>query len=335
MDLNRRSVLRYTWIGLLTGLLGTLLAKSSSVATFILRQIYAKPPRDTKLVTPNDNFYTVSYASIPGMDINSWSLSIDGLVGKRIVLTYKDILSRPYIEKAVTLECIENEIGGDKMSNALWRGIPLSSLLREAQAEDRVYKVVLKGADGYSDSITYYYAMNNDVMLAYKMNGMELPLEHGYPLRAIVPGIYGMKNVKWLREIELADNNYLGYWQTRGWSDEAYINIQSRIDDPGLYQTIRDKNYTIKGIAFAGDEGISKVEISIDGGRSWNVALIEDTISQYAWIKWRYLWNIPESGEYSMVVRATDMKGRLQTAEESNSFPNGTTGLHNIIVDVV
>jgi DMSO/TMAO reductase YedYZ molybdopterin-dependent catalytic subunit len=335
MDLNRRRFLRYTGIGLITGLLGTLLAKSSSVATFILRKIYARPPRDTKLVTPIDNFYTVSYASIPGMAINNWSLSIDGLVGKRMVLTYKDILSMPYIEKAVTLECIENEVGGDKMSNAFWRGIRLSALLKGAGAEDRAYKVVFKGTDGYSDSITYYYAMNNDVMLAYKMNGFDLPLEHGYPLRAIVPGIYGMKNVKWLREIELVDTNYLGYWQTRGWSDNADINIQSRIDDPGYFQTIGDNNYTIKGIAFAGDEGISKVEVSTDGGRSWNEALIEDTISQYAWIKWRYLWNIPKSGEYSLVVRATDMKGRLQTKEESNPYPNGTTGLHKIVVDAV
>ncbi|MBI5745767.1 MAG: molybdopterin-dependent oxidoreductase [Nitrospirae bacterium] len=335
MDFDRRRFLKYSVIGLGIGFLATAITKSSSVATFILKKIYAKPSRNTNLLTPNDNFYTVSYTSIPGMDINSWSLSVAGFVGKGLNLRYSDILKRPYIEKAVTLECIENEIGGDKMSNALWRGIPLSSLLREAEAEDRVYKVVFKGADGYSDSITYYYAMNNDVMLAYKMNGMDLPMEHGYPLRAIVPGIYGMKNVKWLREIELTDNNYLGYWQTRGWSDNAHVNIQSRIDDPGYFQTIRDNNYTIKGIAFAGDEGISKVEVSTDGGRSWNEALIEETISQYAWIKWRYIWNIPKSGEYSMVVRATDMKGRLQTAEESNSYPNGTTGLHTIFVDVV
>lgn len=335
MDFSRRRFLKYTGIGLGVGLLGTLFTKSSSVAIFIIKKIYARPPKDTKLLTPNDNFYTVSYASIPGMDIDNWSLLISGFVGKRLVLTYNDILKRPYIEKAVTLECIENEIGGDKMSNALWRGIPLSSLLREVRAEDRVYKGVFKGADGYSDSITYYYAMNNDVILAYKMNGMDLPLEHGYPLRAIVPGIYGMKNVKWLREIELVDSNYLGHWQTRGWSDEAYINIQSRIDDPGLYQTIRDKKYTIKGIAFAGDEGISKVEVSTDSGNSWNDVVIDDTISQYSWVKWRYNWNIPKEGEYSILVRATDLKGRLQTKEEGNPYPNGTTGLHKIIVDAV
>ena len=335
MEFNRRNFLKYSGIGLCIGLLGTFILKSSAVATFVLKKIYSRPPRNTKLLTPNDTFYTVSYASIPGMDITNWSLSVAGFAGRRLNLTYADILKMPYVEKGVTLECIENEIGGDKMSNALWRGIPLSSLLREAEAEDRVYKVVFKGADGYSDSITYYYAMNNDVILAYKMNGMDLPMEHGYPLRAIVPGIYGMKNVKWLREIELVDSNYLGYWQTKGWSDEAYINIQSRIDDPGLYQTIKDKDYTIKGIAFAGAAGIMKVEISTDGGASWNEAIIEDTISQYSWVKWRYHWNIPKTGEYSVVVRATDLKGRLQTQEESNSYPNGTTGFHKINIDVV
>lgn len=335
MDFNRRRFLKYTGIGLGVGILGALLTKGGSLATFIIKKIYAKPPRDTKLLTQNDNFYTVSYASIPGMDISTWSLTVTGFVGNRLNLRYSDILKKPHIEKAVTLECIENEIDGEKMSNALWRGIPLSSLLKEAGVEDRVYKVVFRGADGYSDGITYYYAMNNDVILAYKMNGIDLPLEHGYPLRAIVPGIYGMKNVKWLREIELVDYNYLGYWQTRGWSDEAYINIKSRIDDPGFYQTIHDKSYTLKGIAFAGDDGISKVEVSTDGGHSWREATIEDTISQYSWVKWRYRWDIPKSGEYSIAVRATDMKGRLQAKEESNPYPNGTTGLHKIIVDAV
>jgi len=187
-------------------------------------------------------------------------------------------------------------------------------------------------ADGYSDSFPVKRAMAGDVLVAYKMNGVSLPEAHGFPARIIVPGIYGMKHVQWLTEIELVDHDYQGYYQKQGWSDDAIVKTMSRIDLPGHGETIQGRDYTVRGLAFAGMRGIQQVEVSTDGGKSWQLATLDPAISPYAWVFWFYPWMIPSPGRYTIVVRATDGTGRLQSSVEQKPAPDGATGQHEITV---
>ena len=189
-------------------------------------------------------------------------------------------------------------------------------------------------ADGYSDNFPFKRAMAGDVLVAYKMNGVPLPDAHGFPARIIVPGIYGMKHVQWLTKIELVDHDYQGYYQKQGWSDDAIVKTMSRIDLPGHGETLRQRDYTVKGLAFAGTRRIRQVEVSTDGGKSWQLATLEPAISPYAWVFWFYRWMIPSPGRYTIVVRATDGTGRMQTSVEQKPAPDGAAGMHGIAVTV-
>jgi DMSO/TMAO reductase YedYZ molybdopterin-dependent catalytic subunit len=176
--------------------------------------------------------------------------------------------------------------------------------------------------------------MQDDVMLAFLMNGEKLPKEHGFPIRLLVPGLYGIKNVKWIVEIEVYPGDYQGYWQRKGWTDDGTIKIFSRIDSPGHYQTLRGQEQLFRGIAFGGPNSISKVELSFDAGRTWNECEIERPMSPYSWVIWNYQWRPPKAGKFQTVVRATDTKGQLQIAEIVRPQPAGASGLHTIIADV-
>jgi DMSO/TMAO reductase YedYZ molybdopterin-dependent catalytic subunit len=176
--------------------------------------------------------------------------------------------------------------------------------------------------------------MQDDVMLAFLMNGEKLPKEHGFPIRLLVPGLYGIKNVKWIVEIEVYPGDYQGYWQRKGWTDDGTIKIFSRIDSPGHYQTLRGAEQKFRGIAFGGPNSISKVELSFDAGRTWNECEIEKPMSPYSWVIWNYTWKPPQRGKFQTVVRATDTKGQLQIAEIVRPQPAGASGLHTIITDV-
>jgi hypothetical protein len=166
------------------------------------------------------------------------------------------------------------------------------------------------------------------------MNGEKLPKEHGFPLRLIVPGLYGIKNVKWIHEIEVYPGDYLGYWQRKGWTDDGTIKIFSRIDSPGHYQTLRGGEQTFRGIAFGGPNTISKVELSFDAGRTWNDCRIEPPMSSYSWVIWSYTWKPPQPGRYQTVVRAVDTKGQLQIAELVRPQPAGASGYHTIVTEI-
>jgi len=306
---------------------------------YFLKTFLSLPPRNTSPITPNPDFYVYDLGRmskmIQGLDYSGWTLNLTGLVKKPMVLTREMIIERPFQESVVTLECIENPVGGETISNAVWRGIPLRDLLFDSGIRSQAKKVIFRAADGYSDSITLTRAMTGDVLLAYAMNGADLPPEHGFPIRAIVPGIYGMKNVKWIMEIEVTDLDYLGYWQQRGWSDDAVIGIMSRIDRPGAYQELTGLKHDIRGIAFGGSAGIGRVEVSTDGGRKWRPARLEPPLSPYTWVLWRYDWPVSRPGIYRLTVRAADRTGRLQSEEYTRGFPNGSTGLHAITVEVV
>jgi DMSO/TMAO reductase YedYZ molybdopterin-dependent catalytic subunit len=295
-------------------------------------------------ITPTYLFYRIDINPIiPQVDSKSWNLTIKGLVEKPITVNYDQIRSMPSVQEYVTLECISNKIGGDLISTALWKGVRLSQLLEKAVIKPNVKYVVFRCADGYDVGIPLEKSQMEGAILAYDMNYAPLTAKHGFPVRAIVPGLYGMMNPKWLTEIELVDTVYQGYWQRLGWSNIAQDNAGSSILIPGqaparqrfrtLDETV-DSSYggkvPIAGIAFAGTRGISKVEVSTDGGSTWKTAQIKDPLSKYTWVLWTAGYVPPNQENYKIVVRATDKSGKTQTTEMNPPFPNGATGFHTI-----
>lgn len=308
--------------------------------TFLLKTFLGRPPRNTPFITPNDDFYVVNYSEsayllIKDLVPERWQLLVGGRVRRPLTLTPAELHRWPQHEITVTLECIENPVGGDSIGNALWRGVPLAAVLERAVPESNAVDVVFKAADGYSDSIPLERALTGDVLLAHTMNGEPLPRAHGFPLRAIVPGVYGIKNVKWITEIELAATDHQGYWQQRGWSDVGLIPVTSRIDQPGAYQEVRLGSQRVRGIAFGGAAGISRVEVSADGGRSWRPTVLAPTPSPYAWVHWTFDWAPTRPGAQELAVRAFDASGTAQIVSRRRAFPDGPTGLHGITVDVI
>jgi len=295
-------------------------------------------------ITPTYLFYRIDINPIiPQVDSKTWNLTIKGLVEKPITINYDQIRSMPSVQEYVTLECISNKIGGDLISTALWKGVRLSQLLEKAVIKPNVKYVVFRCADGYDVGVPIEKSQMEGAILAYEMNYAPLTAKHGFPVRAIVPGLYGMMNPKWLTEIELVDTVYLGYWQRLGWSNIAQDNAGSSILIPGqaparqrfrtLDETV-DSSYggkvPIAGIAFAGTRGISKVEVSTDGGSTWKTALIKDPLSKYTWVLWTAGYIPPNQENYKIVVRATDKSGKTQTTDMNPPFPNGATGFHTI-----
>jgi len=295
-------------------------------------------------ITPTYLFYRIDINPIiPQVDSKSWNLTIKGLVEKPITVNYDQIRSMPSVQEYVTLECISNKIGGDLISTALWKGVRLSQLLEKAVIKPNVKYVVFRCADGYDVGIPLEKSQMEGAILAYDMNYAPLTAKHGFPVRAIVPGLYGMMNPKWLTEIELVDTVYQGYWQRLGWSNIAQDNAGSSILIPGqaparqrfrtLDETV-DSSYggkvPIAGIAFAGTRGISKVEVSTDGGTTWKTAQIKDPLSKYTWVLWTAGYIPPNQENYKIVVRATDKSGKTQTTDMNPPFPNGATGFHTI-----
>ncbi len=300
----------------------------------ILDRLFHEPARVRPAITPNDEFYVTSYRSPPDIRAEQWSLSIKGLVEKPFALTYSQLLERPTTSAVVTLECVGNGVAADAISTAQWAGVPLKSLLEETGASAQAVDVVFRAADGYSDSLPLARAMAGDVLVAHRMNGVPLPRGHGFPARIIVPGIYGMKNVQWLTEIELVGEDYRGYYQQKGWSDSAVIKTSSHIDLPGHGGVVKGREALMQGFAFAGTRGIEKVELSMDGGESWRESVLEPELAPAAWRFWSYRWELPKPERYPLAVRATDGTGRLQATEEQAAFPDGATGLHEITVSV-
>lgn len=314
--------------------LGLSLAPVSAPAGLLERIFGQREAKLTSPITSNEDFYVTSYRSPPTIRINDWSLSVSGLVERPMVLTYDQFMAKPSTAQVVTLECVGNTVAGEFISTAEWAGISLRSLLEECGAGEQAHDIVFHGADGFSDSIRYERAMDNDVMIAHSMNGVTLPQGHGFPARAIVPGHYGMKSVQWLTRVEVVAHDYKGYYQQKGWTEEAVVKTMSRIDVPGHGSTVRGLHQKIEGLAFAGARGIRHVEISTDGGEHWLAANLTPSLSPYAWRFWNYDWTVSAPSRYTLVVRATDGAGSLQTSVEQEPAPDGATGLHDITVTV-
>ena len=283
-------------------------------------------------VTNNNSFYRVAIDIFdPNVSQSEWSLTLSGLVSNPKSYSASDLLSLPRAQEFSTFICVSNLVNGGLISNAQWGGVRLSDLFADAGGvSSGATYVVFHSADGYTVGIPIAKALEPSAILAYEMNGLPLPQRHGFPLRAVIPGLYGMMSAKWIRQVELSDSVYLGYWQTRGWSNDATVQTASfiRIPQDGASVSLSQNKGTVMigGVAFAGDRGISKVEVSLDGGKTWEEATLKPPASNLSWALWAYEWTPPSTGQYVVYARATDGKNQLQTADVSYSFPSGATG---------
>lgn len=327
----------------------------SSISQLLPKQLRTRPPgfEDPRLtplldseVTPTYLFYRIDINPIvPEVDAATWALTVKGQVNNPFSINYEQIKAMPSVEEYATLQCVSNKIGGDLISTALWKGVRLKDILSKAQLRPGAKYIAFRCYDGYDVGIPLERGLLEGTILAYDMNLAPLTAEHGYPVRAIVPGLYGMMNPKWITEIEVVDDIYEGYWQRNGWTNDAREATHSFIAIPGQAQ-IRDRfmnldllninpipgqRLPIAGVAFAGDRGISKVEVSTDGGVTWKSASIKDPLSNYTWVLWTTGFT-PSAGpgNYKIVVRATDKTGKVQTVNIRPPFPDGATGYHMI-----
>jgi DMSO/TMAO reductase YedYZ molybdopterin-dependent catalytic subunit len=285
----------------------------------------------TPEVTPTNEFYVVSKNLIdPEPDGGTWRLQVGGATAQTLVMNYDDMLAMPSQEQYTTMQCISNEVGGELIGNALWRGVPLRDLIEQAGPLPAAHHVFLRCVDGYTDSIPLDFAMRPQTLLAYQMNGEPLTSKHGFPLRLLTPGKYGMKHPKWIIEIELMGDEQLGFWQQRGWSQEAAMNTTVRIDVPGRGKSLPPGDVLVEGVAFSGDRGISKVEVSDDGGESWREAKLKPPLSPYTWLLWEYEWRNAPIGDAVLLARATDGAGELQKANSVDPFPDGAAAFHRV-----
>ncbi len=290
-----------------------------------------------RAITPNDEFYVVTKNVVdPRVSRAAWRFSINGMVDNPRTYGFDEIAALRSVDQETTLSCISNPVGGRLMSNAMWRGVPLRDLLEDAKPQDGVVEVVLRGADGYTDTFAFEKAMDPTTLVAYEMNGEPLPDRHGFPARIIVPGLYGEKNVKWVTGLELVDHDAKGFYETQGWGPNFVQPTRSRFDAPDFTRPFPvGEAIALSGTAYAGDRGVEGVEVSTDGGGSWQKARLTYRGNRLSWSLWGYDWTPEEPGEYALVVRATDGDGELQTSEfRPARSGKGATGLHSVTARV-
>jgi DMSO/TMAO reductase YedYZ molybdopterin-dependent catalytic subunit len=285
----------------------------------------------TAAITPNNDFYVVSKNVLdPTVRVERWQLEIAGLVHTPRSWTLEQLRALASESRAITLECISNEVGGHLISTAQWRGVTLHTLLAAAGgALPTASHLIFYGVDGYTTSLPLADLFQARTLLAWEMNGQPLPDRHGFPLRALVAGRYGEQSAKWLSRIELTDHPYKGFYQSQGWSDGP-LSTMSRIDTPTSAASFGA--VTVSGIAFAGLRAITRVEVSADGGATWHDARLLPPLSEQTWRFWQWQWRPLAPGHYTLVVRATDSSGELQTGAVRPGVPNGATGWHTVQV---
>jgi DMSO/TMAO reductase YedYZ molybdopterin-dependent catalytic subunit len=293
----------------------------------------------TPWATPNRKFYRIDTAlAVPQIDPDSWRLRIHGMVDHEMTLSFADVLARPMIDRWITLCCVSNPVGGPLIGNALFRGTRLADLLREAGLHPKADQLLLHSYDGYTFGAPTDVVMDGrDALLAIGMNGEPLRVEHGFPARTVVPGLYGYVSAcKWIVEIEATTfAAQQAYWVDGGWSPEPPIQLESRIDTPRSHTVVSVGEATaIAGIAWDQHVGISKVEVQVDDG-PWQVTTLATVPSSDTWRQWYLPWTPERSGKHQLRVRATDAHGRPQDTQRRNPFPSGATGLHSVTVQAV
>ncbi len=293
-------------------------------------------PGMTPFITPNADFYRVDTAlTAPQVPTDGYALRVTGMVDHDLELSYEDLLDRPLIERDITLTCVSNEVGGRYVGTARWLGVRLDDLLAEAGIQPGADQVVGRSVDGFACGFPVEAVRDGrDAMVAIAMNGEALPIEHGFPARLIVPGLYGFVSAtKWLQEIELTTfDAFDHYWLRRGWAQKAPIKLMSRIDTPRGLAKVPAGRVPIAGVAWAQTVGIGAVEVQVDDG-PWLPASLADAPSADTWRQWVLPWDAAP-GRHSLRVRATDATGAIQTAERAEPIPDGAAGHHQIVVIV-
>ena len=293
-------------------------------------------PGVTPYVSPNADFYRIDTALYPPqVDPSTWQLRIHGMVRNPITITWEQLLQRPMIERYVTLACVSNQVGGDLIGNARWLGTPIKALLDEADPLPGADQVVQRSVDGWTcGTPTAALRDGRDALLAIGMNGEPLPVGHGFPVRMVVPGLYGYVSAcKWITEIELSRfEDFDAYWVPRGWAQQAPIKTQSRIDTPRDGNRRPAGTVQVGGVAWAQHRGISRVEVQVDDG-PWAEATLAATVSSDTWRQWSYAWPATP-GEHTLRVRATDRDGQTQTSTPAPPDPDGATGWHSVRIQI-
>lgn len=290
--------------------------------------------------TPNSNFYRIDTAlTVPQVSIDDWRLRITGLVDRDLSFTFDELIARELVEADITLTCVSNEVGGRLMGTARWVGVRLDDLLADAGVSAEADQIVGRSVDGYTCGFPVSALDGRDALVAVAMNGELLPVQHGFPARLIVPGLYGyVSATKWLEEIELTRfDQFDQYWVERGWVDDAPIKLQSRIDTPKGLASVDAGTVAVAGVAWAQTRGIAAVEVQVDDG-DWQPATLADELNLVTWRQWSFAWDATP-GRHSLRVRATEKNengeiGPIQTDERAEPFPSGATGHHQIVVIV-
>jgi DMSO/TMAO reductase YedYZ molybdopterin-dependent catalytic subunit len=286
-------------------------------------------------ITPNDDFYRIDTAlQVPVIDPAAWSIRVTGMVEQEVEMTFDELLAQPLEEHVTTLTCVSNEVGGNLVGNALWLGYPIRDLLARAKPQQGADMVLSTSEDGFTASTPLEVLQDPDraCLLAVGMNGEPLPLEHGFPVRMVVPGLYGyVSATKWVVELKVTTFALdAGYWTPLGWSSHGPIKLASRIDVPG--GSVDAGTVAVAGVAWAQHTGIGTVEVQVDDG-PWTRAELAGTTGPDTWRQWRYAWDATP-GDHRLTVRATDAKGALQVAAEAPPAPDGATGYHSVRVTV-
>lgn len=289
-------------------------------------------PASDALATPNADFFVRNHFAAPKISDETWTLDVAGLVSKPVKLSYPDLLLMPSTRQAVTLECAGNPPGGTLVGTSVWSGVPLAALLKQVNVREGAGTVVLHGADSgdgegmppgtrFARAIPIEKAMEPSTLLAYEMNGDPLPAAHGFPVRALVSGWYGMDSVKWLTRIEVLDQPFAGYFQqeryvsVRGNGERQPITrmlVSSKMVRPSDGEEIRSDAYRVEGIAWAGERKVANVQVRVNGSGDWQPATLRASPVAMVWTSWSYDWHIPRAGQYTLDVRATDEDGNIQ-----------------------
>jgi len=284
-------------------------------------------------VTPTADFYVVTKNLIdPKVNAEAWRLEVTGLVERPATYSLQELRSLTATEHEVTLECISNSVGAGLISNALWRGVSLPALLSAAGLKPGIRTVNLHGADGYLHTTSLEEAMDPAALVAYEMNGAQLPDRHGYPARVLMPRNYGEVSVKWLTRIDLSGTVDLGYYESQGWQ-ARFVHTTSRFSSPKPGAALSGRA-RLQGIAYAAGRGIAGVEVSTDAGQSWRPARIDYAGTKATWSLWSFDWTPSGAGNHELVVRATDGDGMLQPEPHHGISPSGAAGYHRITVGV-
>jgi DMSO/TMAO reductase YedYZ molybdopterin-dependent catalytic subunit len=288
------------------------------------------------LRTATRDFYRVdTNLVVPRVDVDRWSLTIDGDVRQKLELSFDDLLAMPLVERDITLTCVSNEVGGKYVGAARWLGVPLKDLLDRAGVGSKADQLLSTAVDGFTISTPLDVVRDGrDVLIAIGMNGEPLPADHGFPARLVTPGVYGFVGAtKWLERLTLT--TYAAkksYWTKRGWATEAPIKVSARIDTPKPFSTVDAGQTVIGGVAWAQHRGIARVEVRINGG-AWQVARLGPDVGLDYWRQWYLPWNAPK-GRHLVAVRAITEDGDVQTAVRRTPFPDGSSGIQEVVVNV-